>query len=184
MQTHIGWKGYLHSLSEDCRVTNTTNGTGITGLVKGIWEGQSIAADYFIQVNQRWETISFELDSKTGNKDFDLRFESDGQGNWTSNGKAMPVFNGCIDIDISVTPFTNTLPINRLQLAKNEKRRIPVIYIDVLKQATSRVDQVYTKLGRCNYKYENTTNDFTAVITVDDAGLVLDYPGLFTRRKV
>jgi hypothetical protein len=43
---------------------------------------------------------------------------SDGQGNWTtSDGQAVSELRGCIDVDISVSAFTNTLPIRRLGLA-------------------------------------------------------------------
>ena len=99
-----------------------------------------------------------------------------------NNGIPAPEFNGCIEIDISLTPFTNTLPINRLKLANRERRKIAVLYIDVLKQQTRRVMQCYTRLSDGEYKYENDSNNSKSVITVDTAGLAVDYPGLFSRE--
>jgi len=181
MQTHIGWKGLLYHSVEDCHITSNNNGTGVNGVIKGFGEGKNFAVDYFIQLNQRWETLSFEIKSRIGEKNFDLRAESNGEGKWTIESNEEPGYDHCFDIDISLTPFTNTLPIKRLMPAINEKHRITVLYIDVLKQETRRIDQLYTKLSDTTYKYENTINDFSAILTVDDAGLVVHYPGIFTR---
>jgi uncharacterized protein len=90
-------------------------------------------------------------------------------------------FKGCLDVDIPLTPFTNSLPINRLQLALGEARQIRVIYLDLLERRIVPVNQKYIRLSRTEYHYENVPNDFEARIKVDDAGLVVDYPGLFVR---
>ena len=40
--------------------------------------------------------------------------ESDGEGRWTdAAGKPLPALDGCIDIDLSASPLTNTLPVRR-----------------------------------------------------------------------
>ena len=57
---------------------------------------------------------------------------------------------------------------------------IKVIYIDVF-EGIRTVQQKYTRLSASTYKYENVPNDFEAVITMDDAGFILEYPGLFRR---
>src|SRR5579862_1473319 len=39
------------------------------------------------------------------------QLEADGIGHWTTDsGQPMPSLEGCIDVDIAATPFTNTLP--------------------------------------------------------------------------
>jgi len=65
---------------------------------------------------------------------------------WTENGKPAEQFNGCIDIDISLTHFTKSLAINRLNLSENEKQKINVLYVDLLNQQIKRVQQNYTRL--------------------------------------
>src|SRR5438045_236669 len=56
-----------------------------------------------------------------------LHVYADGQGHWTAaSGEALPDLDGCIDVDISVTPFTNTLPIRRLALASGASQEIVV----------------------------------------------------------
>jgi len=55
------------------------------------------------------------------------------------------------------------------------------LYIDIEKQQTRRIDQFYTRLTDMVYRYENASNNFKSVITVDDAGLVIAYPDHFLR---
>ncbi|MCE7062290.1 putative glycolipid-binding domain-containing protein [Dyadobacter sp. CY343] len=85
------------------------------------------------------------------------------------------------EVDISLTPFTNTLPINNPVLAEKETREIKVVYFDFSKQIVRPVRQRYTRLSADLYHYENVPNDFEADIRVDDDGLVVEYPGLFSR---
>ena len=87
-----------------------------------------------------------------------------------------------MDIDIAATPFTNTLPIRRLQLAQGERRSLQVAYISTPDLQVTRVEQAYSciELGR-EYRYEGIFRNFTANMKVDEDGLVLDYPTLFTR---
>jgi hypothetical protein len=48
-----------------------------------------------------------------------LELISDGRGKWTdASGNPLPALDGAIDMDLSVSPFTNTLPIRRLRLPK------------------------------------------------------------------
>jgi hypothetical protein len=92
------------------------------------------------------------------------------------------VGGGELDIDIAATPYTNTLPIRRLQLAEGERRPIEVVYISTPDLQVTRVEQAYTciELNR-EYRYEGIFREFTANLRVDSDGLVIDYPTLFTR---
>jgi uncharacterized protein len=101
------------------------------------------------------------------------------------------VGEGGVEADgvVSTTPFTNTLPIRRLDLGQEESSGIAVVYVDVpnLRLDTSR--QRYTCLERSAggglYKYEDegSFRGFTADLPVDADGLVLDYPGIFRRMS-
>ncbi|MDF2515648.1 MAG: hypothetical protein K0R59_944 [Sphingobacterium sp.] len=84
-------------------------------------------------------------------------------------------------IDISLTPFTNTLPINNLQLKIGDSKEIDIIYIDLINNQITPVRQRYTRTDFNEYLYENIVSDFTVHIQVDENGLVLNYPGLFEK---
>ena len=111
---------------------------------------------------------------------------SDGEGNWTTPDRgAMSELDGCLDVDISVTPFTNTLPIRRLGLAPTESAQISVAYIQGIRLQAWPEPQLYTCLKKDNqgglYSFVSLDGGYTADLRVDADGLVLDYPGLFRR---
>ena len=160
----------------------TAGGSEITSTIVGYYKQKIYRVEYQIITNQDWETVFFQIDSRHSNQHQLVRFEGDGNGNWKSNGKKAEQFNGCIDIDIPLTPFTNTLPIRRLRLSQHQAQEIEVIYCDLLEQQIRPVRQKYTCLSGTAYHYENIPNDFEATILVDELGLVIDYPSLFVRK--
>jgi uncharacterized protein len=138
----------------------------------GAWYRLRCAAD--------WSVRSVEINVVGGAS---IRLAADGAGNWyDAGGAAIPDFRGCVDVDISATPFTNTLPIRRLGLANGERREISVLYIPVPALTPSVAAQAYTRLGEGQlYRYEGLFRGFEAKLEIDSNGLVVDYPSLFQR---
>ena len=184
MQTNLLWTGREYHSMENCLVTNTTTGIEIISTIIGYYEEKIYRIDYLIRTNQNWETILLEINCRLNNQTQLIRFEGGGKGNWISNGKKADQFNGCIDIDIPLTPFTNTLPIRRLHLSQKQTQEIQVIYCDLLERHIKVVHQKYTRLSDTKYHYENVPNDFESTIQVDEFGFVVDYPSLFVRTAV
>ena len=110
-----------------------------------------------------------------------LTIESDGRGEWTVDGEWRSDLDDCIDIDLSVTPFTNTLPIRRLALALDDEADLPVAYVTFPDLEVTVDAQRYTRLAPRSYRYESLDTDLEADLTVDDDGVVLEYPGSFER---
>jgi uncharacterized protein len=181
MQTNILWTGREYYSLENCLVNHQENSAEISSTIIGSYEGRLYKVEYHIRTNAWWQTVLLELTSQVNNHTQMIKLEGDGKGNWTYNGKEAEQFKGCIDVDIAVTPFTNTLPIRRLQLQQGQSQQIQVIYCDLLNQVIKPVSQKYTRLSNNEYHYENIPNDFEATIKVDEYGLVVDYPGLFVR---
>lgn len=114
-----------------------------------------------------------------------IEIAGDGKGNWTdAMGKSMPKLAGAIDIDLSATPFTNTLPIRRLKLRTGQSAEIVPVYILAPALTLATDPQRYTCLEpRKRYRYESLDSDFTRDIEVDSHALVVTYPGLFKRLR-
>lgn len=111
-----------------------------------------------------------------------LVLTSDGHGLWRDgDSRVQPQLNGCIDVDIAATPFTNTLPIRRLGAALRQRRIIAVAYVALPSLTVQRAEQAYTRLAAGRYLYENADGSFEAELEVDAEGIVLHYPALFTR---
>lgn len=86
---------------------------------------------------------------------------------------------GAFDVDLSGSPLTNTLPIRRLDLLKAEtgvSHRLNVAWVLLPSLEIVQADQIYTPLGDHRVRYASET--FSAELTVDDEGFVVDYPGL------
>jgi hypothetical protein len=181
MQTNILWTGKEYYSLENCVINTGENGADITSTIVGSYEGQLYKVEYHIKANAYWQTVFLEITSQINNQTQAIKLEGDGKGAWICNGKEAAQYKDCIDVDIAVTPFTNTLPIRRLNLQQGRPQQIQVIYCDLLHQVIKPVSQKYTRLSQNEYHYENIPNDFEATIQVDEAGLVVDYPGLFAR---
>jgi hypothetical protein len=184
MQTNVLWTGREYHSIENCLVTVDKSGADIRSTILGTWQSKIYRVEYHIKTNANWETVFAEIKSRHSNKEEQVKLESDGKGNWSRDGKKVTAFTGCIDIDIPLTPFTNTLPIKRQNLEKGKEAQINVLYIDLLEEQVRPVHQKYIRLSDTVYHYENVPNDFEADITVDDFGLVIDYPELFVRTAV
>jgi hypothetical protein len=115
--------------------------------------------------------------------------EADGSDRWhAAGGQARADLEGCIDVDISATPFTNTLPIRRLGLEPGGSSEIDVVYVDPLPALEVRREaQRYTYLEvrehGARYLYQSVRSGFRAELEVDADGLVLDYPDLWERVR-
>ncbi len=183
MKHQLRWQGLIYNSIEECTIEESGEGIQVSSFIKGNYEGLVFSVQYTIRINPAWETLKAVINSVINGKERSLMAEGDGKGNWLLNGKPAPQFNGCIDIDIPLTPFTNTLPIRRLKMASQVKQRIIVLYLDVLEQTEAALMQQYQRLSANEYHYQNVPNDFEAVIRVDENGFVLNYPVLFKRME-
>jgi hypothetical protein len=91
--------------------------------------------------------------------------------------------DGAIDVDLPITPFTNTLPIRRLRLAAGTRAELTTIYVRTPALSVEIDQQRYICVEPLRrYRYEAVDGTFSADLEVDADGLVIDYPGLFRRR--
>lgn len=184
METTILWTGIEYYSLENCIVNSKEDSVSIDSVIIGSYENKIYRVDYHIETNQFWQTYLCEVKAQLDDKIEIVNIRSEGERSWSLNGKHSPEFDGCTEVDIPLTPFTNSLPINRLNLKPTEERLIKVIYIDILADQIRAVNQKYLRLSEEAYKYENVPNDFEAVIKVDRQGLVIDYPQLFVRTSI
>ena len=184
MKANILWAGREYHSLENCLVNCTDSENQISSTIVGYYNKKIYGIKYRIDANSNWETILVEIRSRHNHQEQIIRLESNGRGKWFRDGKHCPQYEGCMDIDIPLTPFTNSLPINRLKLTKGSEQDIKVVYIDLLANDIMTVLQKYKRLSDTEYHYENVPNDFEADIKVDEFGLVVDYPLLFERIAI
>jgi len=178
MQTNIIWTGLQYHSIEHCSWTNSANGNEIVSAIVGYYENKIYKVEYNIETNVNWETKSVTIRIKIDDAADTIILKKQDE-KWILNGVPADEYNGIYDIDISLTPFTNTLPVRRLKLTGHEEQVITVIYFDILDRQIKPLKQIYTRLTAHNYKYENYDKSFTANIQTGEDGLVKDYPTLF-----
>ena len=141
-------------------------------------------AHYRIEAAPDWTMrrceISVEEPGEPGRR-MDLRVNAEARWREEASGQALSALAGCREVDIQVSPFTNSLPIGRLTLAQGHSAEIRAAYITVPELSLAPAPQRYTRLESDRYRYEGLGTGFAADIGIDRDGLVLDYPGVFQR---
>lgn len=190
--THRVWMSEDEPGIEDVLITHEpAKGTGFSSAIVRLWEGQPLRMQYSLFCDAQWHVHNLfaviPIPRGAGVLPYRVTLKADGAGNWWDDkGHALDALQGCIDVDIMLTPLTNTLPIRRLQLAPGESREISVVYIAAPDLGIRPFRQRYTRLdddadGHSRYRYESLGSGFTAELLVDDEGFVIDYPGIWRR---
>ncbi len=166
------------------RLVVRDSGVVADSLVLGVAEEHPFRLAFEVRCDAYWRVRY----ARVGVPDEPSKVEllSDGEGTWaTPDGRTVKYLEGCEYVDISETPFTNTLPIRRLGLAPGNSADIFVAYFDGTELQPWPEPQRYTCFqkgeGSGLYRFLSLDGGFTADLPVDADGLVVDYPGLFRR---
>jgi len=153
------------------------------GVIVGDRGGLPYGVHYRIVCDAGWATTTLLIETTDGRG---LHLASDGRGAWSDpQGRRRPEFDGCIDVDLAGSPFTNTLPIRRRELTPETGAvEFRMLYVPFRTFEPAIDEQRYRCLEPGLYRYEAVDRSFTADLTVDEDGLVIDYPTLFQRVPV
>jgi uncharacterized protein len=155
-----------------------------------LWENEGWTASgivsrqrvqYVVRLSPMWQVRQFMLFRDLDEPD--LWLVTDGSGRWGEmNGAHRTELDGCYDVDLAITPFTNTLPIRRLPLHIGDSADITVVYIDVETLEVRPDHQRYTRLDQSRWEFTQLDTGWSHQFDVDEHGLVLDYPTMFHRE--
>jgi uncharacterized protein len=177
MQREIMWSSLDGPGLEHLQIIKDENGGGVGSLVIGVADGKAFRIKYQIYLAADWRVTEVIIQTFENSG---LTLVSGTEGQWTTmNGSPVEALEGCTEIDISITPFTNTLPIQRLNLSIGESAEIKVVYIAIPKFDVRPVTQRYTRVSELVYHFELLDSGFTADLTVDNDNFIVDYPALF-----
>lgn len=185
VERHILWEPWYEPGLEHLHLMRSDQGLFADGMVLCVHAGMPFRLRYVIRcdAHNRVRTVGLKL--MEGNRP-PLTLRSDGAGRWTDGtGEPVAALNGCFEVDISATPFTNTLAIRRLQLQPGESAEVTVASIAIPELRVEPVTQRYTCLNLTAdgglYAYDGLFRGFTANLPVDADGVVFDYPETFRR---
>ena len=181
MILEVLWRQLVGTGSEHL-ILNVDHGILADSMSVGEIERAAYRVRYEIACNAQWQVERVRVENLLTQRATTM--VRDEHNRWCDEqAYAFDALDGCTDVDIMITPFTNTLPIRTLNLKPGESKEIAVVYFGLPDFAPVRFEQRYTCLERDEsgglYRYENTKSAFTADLKVDSDGLVLEYPGIF-----
>lgn len=179
----VRWQDANGTGIELCQLDRDAAGLRLSGAVAGIRDSVE-GGFYVVTADARSRTREVLVWTTGGAR---LHLHTDGIGHWHDlrDGSALPALAGTIDIDLGMTPATNTLPILRLGLGIGQSAQIQAAYVPLpgafAQLQPRRMVQRYTRLADDLYLYESLGSAFSARLRIDDDGLVRNYPGLYRR---
>lgn len=179
------WEAWTGVGLESCRVAAGADGIRVESVALGVEAGEPWAVRYTLRCDTDWRTRELSVANLAGDG-ATLRLTGDGNGRWTGAGGArLPAFDGCLDVDLTSTAFTNTLPIRRLAMVPGQGEELAFVYVTVPGLTVSVSRQRYHCLSWApdggRYRFEVPATGFVAEIDVDGDGLVVAYPGIARR---
>jgi hypothetical protein len=100
---------------------------------------------------------------------------------WRVDNVPRADLDGCEEIDLSITPFCNTLALRRLGASSGGSGELTTRYVTFPSLGCEPSRQRYEPLGDATFKYVDLGSQagFEARLIVDGEGLVRSYEGLF-----
>ena len=156
-------------------------GAVLTGCTAATDACAAWGVDYEIRGDGAWRTRAARVRGRSADGIRTVELITDGEGRWAVDGAPAPHLDGCLDIDLESSAVTNTLPVHRLALRPGERGASPAAWVRAADLAIERLPQDYHFVGDRTFDYAAPSEDFTARLVYDDAGLVLEYPGIAVR---
>ncbi len=159
--------------AERCLLQQTDSGWRLLGEVVASYDNRPIDVRYDIELDPGWRTrtLLVQVDRLRKPRRLELLREADGR--WNADGSPRADLEGCTDVDLSISPSTNTLPIRRLQVDVGQEARLQVAWVHFPHLEVAAGAQRYKRTASHGWRYSSA--EFTADLSVDDDGLVVAY---------
>ncbi|HEY7605594.1 MAG TPA: putative glycolipid-binding domain-containing protein [Actinomycetes bacterium] len=172
------WQGVETGALDRCRLEAGPDGLRLSGTVLTAEFGTPLDVHYQVETGPDGFTRRVELALDGGAVHRVLLADGAGHWRWEGGGSDLAEVHGALDVDLTVTPATNTLPIRRLAaLEVGEAADLRMAWVQFPELSVIPSAQRYQRLAADRWRF--SAGDFTAELLVDPDGLVLDYGGLF-----
>jgi hypothetical protein len=177
----VRWRRLDRSGVERATLSPSKGAWHLDGRIEVDFGGGPTRIRYRIGLDEAWRTQTAWATLREGDDRRRIELFVRGRSGWFVDGQERGDLRACVDLDLEASPATNTIPIRRLGLKVGEGRSIRVAWIRFPDLRVERARQRYTRTALRRYRFESLDSGFAAELEVDDAGLVLEYPGLWTR---
>jgi uncharacterized protein len=177
------WRRILDDNSlEYATVQPLPAGIELSGSIVALDNNTPLEVRYRIQCDNGWRTRAVSIEQSLGLKRSTLALSVDEAGVWIDE-RTGPIARlaGCFDADLELSPITNSLPINRIDLAVGQVEEIAAAWVRFPTLEIVYARQSYERLSDRTYRYRSLDSGFTAEIEVDETGLTVLYEGIWKR---
>lgn len=160
-------------------------------LAKGLLAASGIAIgsdpipyrlDYSLVAHEGFVTAGLRVEARGEGLHETLDLWRSDEGRWNVGGESRPELDDALDCDLGLSPLTNSMPVLRHGLLREQGSvELLMAWVSVPDLTVHLSRQGYTGLGDGVVRFESLDDSFTAEITFDEDGLVLDYPGVARR---
>ncbi len=178
MTRAVLWHNPFDESTELCRLIELDRGFALEGVVLAPANGQPARVDYRVEADEGWRARSARLRVEAATWAREIRLERN-DDRWLIDGRHDPSLDGCVDVDLRITPATNTLPIRRLRLAVGGSAAVTAAWVGFPELEVRPLAQTYERVGDASYRYRS--NGFEADLEVDDTGIVVRYGEAYWR---
>jgi uncharacterized protein len=150
--------------------------------------------DYALETSAGFVTTLLDVSSQGAGWSRRLVLRGSGAGSWTIDADAYghpdltppggdsAALAGALDCDLGLSPVTNVMPILRHGLLSDGGPvELTAAWVSVPDLRVQPDGQRYTSVSENLVRYDALDGSFSATISVDDDGLVVDYPGIAYR---
>jgi hypothetical protein len=144
-------------------------------------ESYGVDIDWHLDPAWRTRRVVIRL---TESRERTLLIERAGEAAWRVNGHVRPDLDGCDEVDLSPTPFCNTLAIRRLfRDDASHAGEMTAVYVNFPAMTIQPSRQRYERRGVRQFQFVDlgANKGFEALLDVDEDGVVVRYEGLFER---
>jgi hypothetical protein len=173
------WQDVETAAVDRCHLMGVPGGLRLIGTVLTPAFGGPFEISYLVEADERGHTRVVYLTLDGGDGPISHTLLADGAGHWAwEDGLELAQVAGAVDVDLTVTPATNTLPIRRLAaLEVGQAADLHMAWVQFPGLEVLASTQRYERLALDRWRF--STDGFRAELLVDPDGLVLDYGGLF-----
>jgi len=179
MVQSIIWRPMDQSGHEWAQLRQTRMHWQLWGTAVFAEEGLPCKLDYCITCDADWLIVTTHINGSVGDEDVKVEIQAGPDRRWKVNGVECLEVMGCIDIDLSFSPSTNTIPIRRLGLEIGQEAEVRAARLRFPSLTLEPLVQTYRRTGECTYRFVTLDGEFASELTVNEAGLVTDYPDLW-----
>ena len=177
----IIWRSLSWPGAEYAALLHVSTGFRFQGVVVAAPDGQPLHLRYQIDCDDAWETREVQVQVVQGLTERRLHLRADEQRRWWRDDAEVEAIRGCVDVDLSLSPATNTLPIRRLALPAGGYADVTAAWVKFPDLDLQPLPQRYTRLGPATYRYESGTG-YSTELEVDDQGMIVHYRGGWERN--